>query len=546
MPVRKLPRELRAIGNSARRHCSARVGRVKFAVATTGRGSGIAKSRSPLENTTLAARPGQPAGEFFLTGGRTMFARMLSDGQVERIHNASMAILERVGVVVPHDDMLRRLAEAGARVDKAAHRAYIPERLIVRTLAEAGKEFTLYGRDLSKTAAFGQGKRNYNSIAGEASWVDEPGGPRRYATLADASTAARFGDALSHINIPGAMTDPMDVPVEVRAVEVLAAMIKATTKPVTFWFHDRPSARFIVEMLIALRGGERAAAAYPLCYPFLEPISPLRFPFNGIDLLYETARLDLPVPVGPMAQMGLSAPGTIAGTLAQQNAEVLAGIVIVQLVKPGLPVVYGGICHAFDMRTTQMIFAGPEQAIFGVAMTQMGKRYGLPVYINVGLTDSKRPDAQAGLEAGVTLALGAAAGADIFGHMGICGVDQATSLDVLVLQNEVISYVESMMREVDYSDETLGLDVLEEVGPGGSFIDQMHTAQHFRRELWFPKLLDREFYQAWLEGGATSTEERARAAREDILRAHTAEPPPEDLVKAIDEITKAARKELVH
>ena len=91
-----------------------------------------------------------------------------------------------------------------------------------------------------------------------------------------------------------------------------------------------------------------------------------------------------------------------------------------------MPVCYGGICHAFDMRTTQLIFAGPEQAIFGVAMTQMGKHYGLPVYINVGLTDSKRPDAQAGLEAGVTLAFGAAAGADIFGHMGICGVDQAT------------------------------------------------------------------------------------------------------------------------
>ena len=456
-----------------------------------------------------------------------------------------MAILERVGVIVPHEDMLNRLDEAGARVDRTRQRAYLPEEVIMRVVEQAGKEFTLYGRDMSKTAVFGKGARNYNSIAGEALWVDEIGGERRYATLADVGTASRFADGLPHINVPGAMTDPQEIPVEVRCVEVLASMIRNTTKPVTFWFHDRASARYIVEMLVALRGDEKRAAQYPLCYPFLEPISPLRFPFNGIDLVYETSRIGLPVPVGPMAQMGISAPGTVAGTLAQENAEVLAGICITQLVKPGLPVVYGGICHAFDMRTTQMIFAGPEQAIFGVAMTQMGKFYGLPVYINVGLTDSKRPDAQAGLEAGVTLMLGAAAGADIFGHMGICGVDQATSLDILALQDDIIGYVESAMRQIDFSDEAFGLDVTQEVGPGGSFIDQMHTATHFRKELWFPRLLDRQFYQAWHDAGAKSTEERAREMKEDILRKHTAEPPSREISKELNRILAAARKELV-
>ena len=355
-----------------------------------------------------------------------MFSRVLSDEQIERIHRASLSILERIGVVVPHEPMLDELEEAGARADRNERRARIPEALVMRSINQAGKTFTLYGRDLSQTARFGQGKRNYNSIAGEAHWVDEIGGERRFATRADVVTAARFGDALKNINIVGAMADPSDIPIATRCVEVLATLIKNSTKPVHFWFHDRASARYVVEMLIALRGDEERAAKYPLCYPFLEPISPLRFPHNGIDLLYETARLNLPVPIGPMAQMGLSAPATVAGTLVLENAEILAGICITQLIRPGLPVCYGGICHAFDMATTQMIFAGPEQAIFGVAMTQMGKSYGLPVYINVGLTDSKRPDAQAGLEAGVTLALGAAAGADVFGHMGISGVDQAS------------------------------------------------------------------------------------------------------------------------
>jgi len=473
-----------------------------------------------------------------------MKASVLSEEQVGRIAAASLEMLERVGVEVPHDEILGRFAGAGANVDGKAKRVRIPPRLVTRLVAGAEKQFTLYGRDLARTAAFGQGMRNYNSIAGEAYWVDEPGIQRRFASLEDVATATRFADALENINVVGAMSDPHELPVAWRCVEVAATQIRNTTKPVYFWFHDRPSARFLIELLIAVRGDEKKAAEFPIFLPFLEPISPLRFPFNGVDLLFETARLNLPVPVGPMAQTGLSAPMSLAGTLAQENAEILAGICITQLVRPGMPVCYGGICHAFDMSTTQMIFSGPEQAIFGVAMTQMGKHYRLPVYINVGLTDSKRPDAQAGLEAGVTLSLGAAAGADIFGHMGISGVDQASSLDMLVLQNEVIGYVESTMRNVDFSDEALGLDEIAEVGPGGTFIDRDLTAARYRRELWFPKLLDRQYYQAWLDAGARGTEERCRLRKEEILRTHKPAPLPADLDRAIGRIVAAAKKEL--
>ncbi|MFC1462561.1 trimethylamine methyltransferase family protein [Verrucomicrobiota bacterium] len=472
-----------------------------------------------------------------------MKTSVLSAEQVARIHDASLAILERTGVTVPHDDMLNRFEDAGATVDRADQRVRIPSEVVVGAIDSAGKKFAIYGRDLERVASFGTGHRNYNTIAGEAHWVDGIGSARRFTTLDDAATAARFTDALDHINIVGAMSDPHEIPGAHRCVEVCATLLQNTTKPITFWFHDRNSAKHIVELLIALRGDEAAATQYPICYPFLEPISPLRFPFHGVDLLYETARLNMPVPIGPMAQMGLSAPATVAGTLAQENAEILAGICITQLVRPGMPVCYGGICHAFDMRSTQMIFGGPEQAIFGVAMTQMGKHYGLPVYINVGLTDSKRPDAQAGLEAGVTLAMGAAAGADIFGHMGICGVDQASSLDMLTLQNEIIGYVESTMRDTEFSDETLGLDVLDNVGPGGTFIDTDHTVEHFRKELWVPKLLDREYYQAWMDDGGTSAEDRCKVRKDEILATHKVEPLPEDIEKEISVIVRHARDE---
>jgi len=474
-----------------------------------------------------------------------MFAKMLTDGQISQIHETSLAILERVGVQIPHSEILGMFADAGAKVDHDLQYVHIPPELVTRSLEQAGKEFTIYGRDMSNVARFGQGERNYNSIAGEALWVDEIGQERRYTTLEDAATASRFADALDTINVVGAMSDPHELPAETRCVEVMATMIKNTTKPIHFWYHDRASAKYLNEIMIAVRGDEESAAKYPLCYPFLEPISPLRFSFNGVDLLFETARLNLPVPIGPMAQMGMSGPSTVAGTMAQENAEILAGICITQLIRPGMPVCYGGICHAFDMRTTQLIFSGPEQAIFGVAMTEMGKYYDLPVYINVGLTDSKRPDGQAGLEAGTTLMLGAAAGADIFGHMGISGVDQASSLDILVMQDEVISFVESVMREVDFSDDALALDEIEAVGPGGRFIDRHHTVQHFRKELWFPRLLDREYYDAWLDEGALSTEERCRQRKEEILATHEPEPISEDLSRALDEVVGAARRHLL-
>ena len=473
-----------------------------------------------------------------------MLAQVLSPDQLLRLDAASREILQRVGVHVPHADMLGRFADAGAAVDHDKQIVKIPSELVDRSLATCGKQFTIYGRDVTKTAAFGQGTRNYNAIAGEAMWVDEPGGPRRYATLADVGTASRLGDALERINIVGAMTDPQELPPAWRCVATVAEMIRNTTKPIHFWMHDRASAKYLLDLMTAVRGSEAAAEAQPLFYPFLEPISPLRFPFNGIDLLYETARLNLPVPIGPMAQMGLSAPATVAGTMAVENAEILAGICITQLIREGMGVCYGGICHAFDMQTTQLIFSGPEQAIFGVAMTQMGKHYGLPVYINVGLTDSKRVDAQAGLEAAATLILGAAAGADIFGHMGISGVDQATSLDMLVFQDEVIAYVESTMREIDFSDSALGFDEIADAGPGGTFIDRLHTAEHFRKELWFPQVLDRQFYQAWLDGGGQDTEQRCIARRRDLLANHEVEPVSADLDKALTEIVEAASNAL--
>jgi len=471
-----------------------------------------------------------------------MKTSLLTEEQISQIHDRSLVVLERVGVTIPHPEILGRFADCGARVDFTSQRVQIPAGLVLRSLSQAGKRFTVYGRDESLTAAFGDGSRNYNGNGGETWWVDDIAGERRHGSLQDVITAARFGDALKHVNIVGALAYPHEISPPLCAVETMAALLRGTNKPFYLYFDDRISAKYIVEMMIAVRGDERRASEFPLGYVLLCPISPLHFPFNGIDVLFETARLNLGVHVSPMPQMGLSSPCTVAGTIVQENAEILAGVCVTQLIRPGMPVCYGGIPHAFDMNTSQLIFSGPEEAIFGVAMTQIGKHYGLPVYINVGLADAKRPDAQAGVEIAATLVLGAAAGADIFGHLGISGSDQASSLDMLVLQDEVISYTESVLREVDFSEEALAVKEIEEVGPGGNYLARDFTATHFRQELWFPKLFDRHSYPDWQEKGASSMEERCRRRKKEILRKHVSSPIDQELERTLKEFVADVKR----
>jgi len=258
----------------------------------------------------------------------------------------------------------------------------------------------------------------------------------------------------------------------------------------------------------------------------------------------ETSAIPLPVSIGPMAQAGLSAPGTLAATVTQETAEILAGICVVQLIRPGTPVCFGGICHAFDMRTMQIIFGGPEQALMAAACAQIGNYYGLPVYTNTGLTDSKCVDAQAGIEISATLLMAALAGSVIFGHLGIAGADQGASLEMLFLQHEVIEYVERIMKGFSINDEKLALDVIDEVGHNGTFIDHVHTAMNFREELWMPKTLNRSSWSEWQNDGCPNLASIIEPKINELVQTYKPEPLPGDLGREIDSLVSQAQKKL--
>ena len=471
--------------------------------------------------------------------------KILSEREIQSIHDASLLILRDTGIMVHHDGALELLARAGARVDKDGRIARLPENLVMDSIEQAGKKYVLYGRDPQRTARFGYGDLVLMSSPGQYSWIDTDSGERRAATIRDAREAIKLGDALSNITIVGSMAQPEQVSQAWRDVYLTGELVKGTGKPTRCWVKNGRTAKYILQIYRTVAGGDAALREKPMVEAFLEPISPLQLPKDGLDIVKEFAQAGQPVSIGPMAMTSGTAPGTVAGTLAQENAEILAGVVVTQLFAPGTPITYGGIPHIMDPRTSICSFGSPEQGLMAVAMVQMARHYGFPAYINVGLTDAKVPDAQAGVEKGTSLLAGALAGADTFGHCGICGTDHAGSLVWLYLDNEVMEYVRRIVRGFEVNADTLATEVVRQVGPGGNFLAEEHTVEHFRKELWLPGTAwTRESWDAWAAGGKRSMAERIKDEVKRILDSHKPEPLQPETAKQVDSIVKAAKREL--
>jgi trimethylamine--corrinoid protein Co-methyltransferase len=471
--------------------------------------------------------------------------RFLSDDEVQAIHEASLAILRHTGVRVHHAEALALLREAGASVDEERKIARLPERLVMDCIAQTGKQYVLYGRDPNCTARFGYGDAVWMSSPGQYTWIDSDSGRRRSATVQDVRDAIRLGDALDHLHIVGAMGQPEDVPATWRDVFLTGELVKGTTKPTRCWIRNGQTARAILEIYRAIAGGGEVLRQRPMAEAFLEPISPLQLPEHGLDIVKVFAQAGQPVSIGPMAMTSATAPGTLAGTLAQENAEILAGLVVTQLFAPGTGVMYGGIPHIMDPRTSICSFGSPEQGLMAAAMVQMAKLYGLPAYVNVGLTDAKTLDAQAGAEKASSLLLGLLAGADTFGHCGICGTDHGASLEWLYVDNELAAYAERAARGFQIDPEKLAAEAVGRIGPGGNFLVDEHTVRHFRDELWMPgSAWTRQSWDGWETGGSTSMAERVREQVQAILVTHEVEPLDEKLAGEIDRIVRCAQQEL--
>jgi trimethylamine--corrinoid protein Co-methyltransferase len=468
-------------------------------------------------------RPGPRKG---LVGGQY---KPLTGEQVRRIHEAALSVLERTGVQVEEPEALRLFQDAGALVDRDAVRVRLPRALVEDAVDWAPERVVLAGRDPRWDLEL-EGARVHIGTGGAALTVlDLETGRPRPAVLRDVVELARLVDALENVHFYLVPVYPTDVGKEVVDLNTTYAGLANTTKHVQTGVYTVPGIRDTVELCERVAGGPEALRERPVV-SFITSwmVSPLKLATEVTTLLIETCRQRIPVVLSAAPMAGSTAPVTLAGMLAQLTAEQLSGVVLAQLAHKGAPLLIGPIPATADMKTGRYLGGAAEFGLANAAMAQMAQFYRLPIYNSAGMTDAKLPDVQAGFEKGMSTVLAVLAGSNFVHHAaGMLENMNSVAAEQFVIDNDVLGMAMRVVRGIEVSDETLALDVIDAVGPGGHFLMADHTVRHMRSELYYPSaVVDRQGWDMWQQDGGLDARERARAMARDILASHRPEPLP--------------------
>jgi trimethylamine--corrinoid protein Co-methyltransferase len=332
---------------------------------------------------------------------------------------------------------------------------------------------------------------------------------------------------------------PHDVPTNTMYLHCVKAMLENSVKPVFFTAAGNEDLAFIIEMGEAVAGGEDALRDKPSLIHYSEPTAPLRHSHGALNKLFLCAEKQIPICYTPGDMLGGTAPVTLAGGIAQANAEALSGILLHQLKSKGAPIISGLAVPPLDMRTSICSYGAPELRVGNSAFADLFHYYEIPMWSTVG-SDAHLLDEQAGIEHAIATLMAALDGANLIHDAGYLGQGLLGNPAAIVMSDEIISYVKWVLRGFDITRETLAIDVIREVGPGGDFISTDHTYEHFRQAQWRPKLLNRDDPDTWERKGSKSYGDVLRDKARDILATHQPMPLPDDVQRQIDDIAVRA------
>ncbi len=459
---------------------------------------------------------------------------MLSAEDCQRIHQASCAILERTGVRVYHEGGLKLLQQAGARVE--GDWVHIPAEMVDAAIASAPRGFNLYRRGSDQVACILDGEHVYFGPGSDTlRYLDPRSGRRRDFTTADIGDCIRVCDYLPEIGFVMSVGIPRDVPTQLYFRHQYAALLRNTVKPVVVVCNDLADIEAITAMHAAAAGGMEALSAHPTLLLYSEPTTPLSHAYEAVDKLLFVARHRIPVTHSPAPMIGGTAPITIAGAVALGNAEMLSGLVMHQLQMPGAPFLYGHGVHHLDMKEMISVYGAPEFQLARVMAAEMARFYRLPCWGYAGHSDSAVMDEQAAVDAQFSVQTALLAKTNLNHDVGYLEAGLANSPEFMVLTNEIISMNRAFAHGVRIDDESLAVAVVNDVGPGGQFLSHEHTMAHWR-ELWTPKLFDRQRLDPWVEKGGKDARTRVREMTLAILDSHQPEPLPAAVDAEIDYI----------
>ena len=468
---------------------------------------------------------------------------VLSNDQIELIYMSALRVLESTGVRVYDEEGITLLAEAGAHVSDA-NLVKIPSSLVESALQTAPSRVTLYGRDGNEPMMLEKNKVYYGTGSDCPFILDLYTKERRRFTYADVANAAKVADALPNIDFFMSLGLVSDVPTFTYDRHQFLAMVSNTKKPLIITAVDKAGMADIYEMCCVIRGGEEEFKSRPLIALYAEPSSPLNHSKTAVEKLLFAAEHDIPVIYTPCPISGATAPSTAAGTLVQAIAEYLSGLVIAQQKKNGCPVIIGGVVSIMDMGKLILTYGAPELHLFSAALTDIAKWLNLPMFSTGGCSDSKVLDQQAAIESALSILFATLSGANIVHDIGYLEYALVGSFDMLVMSDEIISMVKHIAKGIKVDKESLALDMILNVGPGGHFLGEEHTLKHFKTEFWFPKLLDRSSFEKWMENGKTSLADRVNEKVIDILENYRPEPLADDVLQELKNVIRRADKQV--
>ena len=476
------------------------------------------------------------------TGIRGGSLDLLSQGDVEQINDAALSLLENPGIYSDSDLFLDIFERGGAVVDRESRQISVPAEMVRDAFETAPSSFVLHGRYGSDMDLLLEPGRSYYGMGGtsEPQFWDYDLWESRQPTKDDMIASTRLGHALPNIDFVQALCMSGDKPPDVIFFHDFDAIFRNTTKPTVINILERPFTVSLLDMAAAASGGEDALRERPSVLGIVTPVSPLKIAVMNEGII-DAIEAGVPILYSPGPLMGATGPATVAGTLVLTFAEVLFGVVLTQLIKPGAPVILKPDTDVLDMKTTQCTYGSPEQSLGKAAAAQMARFYNMPIYGLGGGVEAKVPDAEAASEAMMNMLLNALAGMTMSQSLGTLAFGMYGSQEMVVICNELVSMIRRVLEPIAVNEDSLAVDVIRQVGPGGSFLEHDHTVRHFRKELYFPKLFQRQTIGEWVRSGSKVIHETAHSRVLDIL----AEAKPVELPAGIDEALEAALRRAI-
>lgn len=475
--------------------------------------------------------------------GRGSKNRILSDEQIRQVDEYALRLIQETGCKIDCVEALDILGRAGCDVHDP-ERVRIPRRLVQEALETAPRVIDVYDRDGEMAMRLQTDSCYYGTGSDCPTTIDLYSGQRRESTKDDVGRLARFCDALPNIDFVMSFSIAQDAAAGGDFVHGAEAMLLNTRKPIVVTGHGPNDMTTMIRMAAAARGSLEEFKAKPSLVLYTEPISPLYHSEMGVSKGLVCCEYGVPFIYIGSPMMGATGPVNMEGTLVQAVAECLSGLVIFQRKQPGSKFIFGGDATIMDMSTMVFSYGSPELNMLNAALADMAHYYGLPFFCIAGATDSKVLDAQAGMEYALSILGATLNGCSLIHDCGYLESGLTSSFESVLFADEVIGQVKYMMQPLRLNESTVPLQLMNEVGPAGSFLDAEQTLHGYRESMWFPRFLDRRRYEAWSQDGCQDLRQALNARAIEIWEGYDPKPLDQERARAIGELVSRHRPDV--